>query len=158
MLNLQIFAILCANTRPLWAECNVCSATTQMACVSETQYQACVDNVPSGTINSCPNNYICSTLTPVTCNDRSSGISASCNECKICDITSTFACTGENTYSLCLGTSIPSTTATGSCGPGLVCNINLSNICGDPVNGVSFLFRFLHRKKNGILNLCRKNS
>lgn len=121
----------------LWAQCNECLSTTQMACVSETQYQMCINNLPSGPVNSCPSGYICSTTTSVICQPTTSGFPASCGGCNVCNADLVFACTGTNTYALCLNTTIPSTTATGSCGTNFVCNTNLPEICGNPTSGVS---------------------
>lgn len=111
-----------------------------MACVSETQYQFCVNNLPSGTINSCPTGYVCSTATSVTCQLSTSGFAATCGSCNVCNANLTFACTGSNTYALCLGTTVPSATAVGSCGTGLVCNVNLPQMCGNSATGVSIYF------------------
>uniref|UniRef100_A0A1I8N8R1 Chitin-binding type-2 domain-containing protein n=1 Tax=Musca domestica TaxID=7370 RepID=A0A1I8N8R1_MUSDO len=118
-------------------QCNVCSTATQIACVSETQYQICANNVATGSINSCPPDYICSTASTVTCQPRSSNIAPTCGSCNVCDATQTFACTGRNTYALCLGTNTPSTSAIGDCGPDLLCNINLPQMCGNATDGIS---------------------
>lgn len=116
-----------------------------MACVSETQYQFCVNNLPSGTINSCPTGYVCSTATSVTCQLSTSGFAATCGSCNVCNANMTFACTGSNTYALCLGTTVPSATAVGSCGTGLVCNVNLPQMCGNSATGVSIYIFLLVR-------------
>uniref|UniRef100_A0A1I8NM42 Chitin-binding type-2 domain-containing protein n=1 Tax=Stomoxys calcitrans TaxID=35570 RepID=A0A1I8NM42_STOCA len=137
-MRLAFISVLFAlNIDSLRANCNVCSAVTQMACVSETEFQVCVNNVPTGAVNSCPSGFICSTATAVTCQASDAGFEPTCNECNKCNADMTFACTGTNTYALCLGTNTPSPIATGSCGDGLVCNFNLPEICADPADGTA---------------------
>ncbi|XP_061392128.1 uncharacterized protein LOC133327617, partial [Musca vetustissima] len=134
---LLLFFISGPTLEVLAAECNVCSTTTQMACVSETEYQFCVNNLPSGAVNSCPTGYVCSTTGSVICVSSTMGVPASCGGCNVCSTDLKFACTGTNTYALCLGTNVPSTTATGSCGANLVCDINSSEMCVPLVAGVT---------------------
>uniref|UniRef100_A0A1L8EIU7 Putative secreted protein n=1 Tax=Haematobia irritans TaxID=7368 RepID=A0A1L8EIU7_HAEIR len=134
----QIFLIiflLAHNIRYLWANCNVCLTATQMACVSETEFQFCVNNLPMGPVSRCPDGFICTTTTTAICQPNGMGFEPTCGECNKCNSALTFACTGTNTYALCLGTNVPSPIATGTCGAGLVCNLNSPQICGDPTNG-----------------------
>uniref|UniRef100_A0A1I8MLI7 Chitin-binding type-2 domain-containing protein n=1 Tax=Musca domestica TaxID=7370 RepID=A0A1I8MLI7_MUSDO len=133
---LLIFAFEIKNG-VLAAECNVCTNTTQMACVSETEYQFCVNNLPTGSASSCPLGYVCSTTTSAICVSTTMNIPASCGSCNVCSTNLTFACTGTNTYALCLGTSVPSTTAVGSCGTNLVCNTNFAEMCVPAAAGVT---------------------
>lgn len=107
-----------------------------MACVSETEYQFCVNNIPSGTGANCPTGYVCSTATDVICVPNVVGNEATCNECNQCDANLVFACTGVNTYALCLGTNNP-TADIHTCPSGQVCNINSPQICS-PEGTVSF--------------------
>lgn len=110
------------------AECNVCLNSTQMACVSETQYQFCVGGIPSGAISLCPTNYVCSTTTNTICLPQATGAMPTCNSCNTCNSNLVFACTGVNTYTLCSGTIAP-TGASATCPAGQVCDINSPYIC-----------------------------
>uniref|UniRef100_D3TQY3 Hypothetical conserved protein n=1 Tax=Glossina morsitans morsitans TaxID=37546 RepID=D3TQY3_GLOMM len=118
------------------SECNECSSVNNLACVSQTQFQVCVNGLPQGTVNSCPTGFACSTNTAIICQPNQMGFSASCSNCNQCDDSKTFACTGVRTYALCLGNTFPSD-ITGSCAPFHVCNINYPQICGNATTGIS---------------------
>uniref|UniRef100_A0A1A9UP64 Chitin-binding type-2 domain-containing protein n=1 Tax=Glossina austeni TaxID=7395 RepID=A0A1A9UP64_GLOAU len=98
------------------SECNECSSVNNLACVSQTQFQVCVNGLPQGTVTSCPTGFACSTNTAIICQPNQMGFSASCSNCNQCDDSKTFACTGVRTYALCLGNTFPSD-ITGSCAP-----------------------------------------
>ncbi|XP_054086164.1 uncharacterized protein LOC128921798 [Zeugodacus cucurbitae] len=49
------------------AICNACSRTTNLACISQTHFQVCVNGIPTGTPTSCPSGYICSTTSNGIC-------------------------------------------------------------------------------------------
>uniref|UniRef100_A0A1A9W3G4 Chitin-binding type-2 domain-containing protein n=1 Tax=Glossina brevipalpis TaxID=37001 RepID=A0A1A9W3G4_9MUSC len=118
------------------SECNVCSFVNNLACVSQTQFQVCINGLPEGTVTSCPTGFVCSTNTPKICQPNQMGFSASCSNCNQCDASNTFACTGMRTFALCLGNTFPSD-ITGSCAPFHVCNINYPQICGNATIGIS---------------------
>ncbi|KAI8126447.1 hypothetical protein FF38_04687 [Lucilia cuprina] len=136
VLLFQILSIFLIYVEHLKAQCNVCSAVNQMACVSQTEYQFCVNNTPSGAVNTCPTDYVCSTATATICLPNSAGVTATCSDCNKCDLSLVFACTGVTTYALCLGQTTPSTD-TGTCGAGQVCNINTAQICTTPSAGLT---------------------
>ncbi|XP_073836570.1 uncharacterized protein [Musca autumnalis] len=126
-----IFYLFLTKTVVWGANCNVCTAN-QVACVSETEFQFCTSSIPSGSIITCPTGNICSTTAPTVCTTPTLGFPATCGGCNVCSTDMSFACTGVNTYALCLGTTVPSTTAVGSCGANLVCNINDPKMCVTP--------------------------
>ncbi|XP_039964164.1 uncharacterized protein LOC120777096 [Bactrocera tryoni] len=113
------------------AACNSCSVGSNLACASQTQFQVCVDGLPTGTPLSCPSEYICSTTAANICvpSDNTS-VDGDCTECYICDASQTFACTGVRTFALCLGTKAVSNIG-GNCALYLVCSIDYPHICGD---------------------------
>lgn len=113
------------------ADCNVCSTLSNAACVSQTQFMFCVNNVLAQPVNSCPSGTFC-TAQAAICQSNSSLVS--CTECGICSDDLVFACLGVRTYALCLGTQQPSQ-ITGSCAPSLVCNRDNPNICGSALTG-----------------------
>lgn len=118
------------------AVCNACSETTNLACVSETQFQVCVDSIPTGTATTCPSGYICSTNSTSICEpDTNTNIVGDCTECNTCDENKTFACTGVRTYALCLGTTTISDLG-GTCAPYHVCSIDYEYICGNATLGI----------------------
>ncbi|EDW69127.2 uncharacterized protein Dvir_GJ12295 [Drosophila virilis] len=118
----------------LWASakatCNVCNAVNSMACYSLNQTQACdASGLPTRIPYSCPDGYVCvSSAAGVRCQPSSSGTGA-CQDCNKCDFTRTFACTGTNTFALCLGTDAPQNSV-GTCAAGYVCNNRDERICG----------------------------
>lgn len=120
------------------AVCNTCSTTTRVACVSPTQFQFCsADLVAIGDLYTCPSGTYCTGSSP-PCSSDSSLIT--CQGCNTCSKDLRFACTGRNTYALCLGTATPSTSFGGSCGSNYVCNLENPNICGSPTtNSVTCL-------------------
>ncbi|XP_037820591.1 uncharacterized protein LOC119609759 isoform X2 [Lucilia sericata] len=136
VLLFQILSIILIYVEHLKAQCNVCSAVNQMVCVSQTEYQFCVNNMPSGAVNTCPTDYVCSTATATICLPNSAGVTATCSDCNKCDLSLVFACTGVSTYALCLGQTTPSA-VTGTCGAGQVCNINSAQICTTPSAGLT---------------------
>ncbi|XP_020816208.1 uncharacterized protein LOC110190197 [Drosophila serrata] len=120
------------------AACNQCSTTTQVACVSATQFQFCsADSVAIGGLYTCPSGTYCTEQSPF-CNSDSTLVT--CQGCNKCSSDNRFACTGRNTFALCLGTSTPSTSVGGTCGSNFVCNLENANICGSPTtNSVTCL-------------------
>lgn len=58
---------------------------------------------------------------------------ADCNSCGKCDANKIFACTGTQTFALCLGKENYSE-ITGHCTEDYTCNINDAKICGDVSN------------------------
>uniref|UniRef100_A0A1I8M885 Chitin-binding type-2 domain-containing protein n=1 Tax=Musca domestica TaxID=7370 RepID=A0A1I8M885_MUSDO len=116
------------------ADCNVCNAGSNTACVSKNEYRQCnSSSKPFGKLYECNEGYFCSILG--TCSDVPE--LAECNDCGKCDATKTFACTGTNTFSLCLGTD--NTTDIGAqCSGNLVCNANDPRICVEDAATCSF--------------------
>ncbi|KAH8319383.1 hypothetical protein KR067_006073, partial [Drosophila pandora] len=114
------------------ADCNVCSSVTNVACVSDTDFQICsTAELPTGSVYSCPTGYYC-TANAGICDTNSAF--KSCVGCGTCNAGSTFACLSATTFALCLGTTTPSTIG-GSCGTAYVCDMNNPNICGTPASG-----------------------
>ncbi|EDV96222.1 uncharacterized protein LOC6557077 [Drosophila grimshawi] len=111
------------------ADCNVCSAITNIACLSETQFAFCENNVPLKQILSCPSGTYC-TAGPQICHKNCA--LQSCNACGRCNEQRTFACLGVRTFALCLGTSNVSL-ITGHCLPNYVCNYQDPNICSSEI-------------------------
>nr|XP_014094100.2 uncharacterized protein LOC106620204 isoform X1 [Bactrocera oleae] len=119
-----------------WAACNACSVTSNLACVSQTEFQVCIGGLPTGTATSCPNGYICSTSSTSICvSSTDTSVVGDCIQCGNCDATQTFACTGVRTYALCLGLSSASSLG-GSCAPYHVCSIDYQYICGNETLGI----------------------
>ncbi|KAH8415577.1 hypothetical protein KR222_005593 [Zaprionus bogoriensis] len=108
------------------ADCNICAAVTNTACVSDTQFEFCVNNNPNGTRYTCPSGLYC-TAEPTICQTDSS--LKACVGCGQCNTEGIFACLGVRTFALCLGSSSPSA-LTGTCAPNHVCNWDNPNICG----------------------------
>ncbi|XP_050333153.1 uncharacterized protein LOC126761211 [Bactrocera neohumeralis] len=118
------------------AACNSCSVGSNLACASQTQFQVCVDGLPTGTPTSCPTGFICSTISASICvSSTGTSIVGDCEECKTCDSSHTFACTGVRTYALCLGTDSISDLG-GNCAPHHVCSIDYPYICGNESLGI----------------------
>lgn len=118
------------------AVCNACSGKTNLACVSQTQFQVCVDGIPTGTPTSCPSGYFCSTISTSICEPSGdTSVVGDCDECNVCDDNKTFACTGVRTYALCLGTTTVSNLG-GTCAPYHVCSIDYEYICGNETLGI----------------------
>ncbi|XP_017489418.1 PREDICTED: uncharacterized protein LOC108377659 [Rhagoletis zephyria] len=129
--------LLCANWPTLThAACNTCSAETNLACVSNSQFKVCDNGSPIANALDCPTGYVCSTATTSICQPSGGvGVVAGCADCNTCDATNTFACTGVGTYALCLGTTTVSN-LTGSCEPDHICSIDYEYICGSATLGV----------------------
>ncbi|XP_049314695.1 uncharacterized protein LOC115066278 [Bactrocera dorsalis] len=109
---------------------------TNLACTLQTQFQVCVDGLPTGTPLSCPSGYIYSTTAANICIPRdNTSVVGDCVECHICDASQTFACTGVRTFALCLGTKAISNIV-GSYAPYLVCSIDYPHICGKESLGI----------------------
>jgi len=109
------------------AECNGCASNTNVACISDTEFQFCLDNRPYGPINSCPTDNYCTNQ--LTICQKNASLNA-CRDCGKCNDQKTFACTGPRTFALCLGSDIPSN-VTGRCSPEYVCNVHVTGICGN---------------------------
>uniref|UniRef100_A0A034WJ83 Chitin-binding type-2 domain-containing protein n=1 Tax=Bactrocera dorsalis TaxID=27457 RepID=A0A034WJ83_BACDO len=120
----------------VFAACNSCSVMTNLACTSQTQFQVCVDSLPTGTPTRCPLGYICSTTAPNICVPSDMSVYGDCTECNICDASQTFACTGVRTFALCLGTKVISNIG-GNCASYHICNINYPYICGNESLGIA---------------------
>ncbi|XP_050333285.1 uncharacterized protein LOC126761287 [Bactrocera neohumeralis] len=134
-----IFLLLLFSDSPNYASaaCNSCSVTTNLACVSKTEFSVCVNGLPTGTASGCPDGYICSTTAASICvSSTGTSIVGDCEECKTCDTSHTFACTGVRTYALCLGTDSISDLG-GSCAPYHVCSIDYPYICGNETLGIT---------------------
>ncbi|XP_016933512.2 prion-like-(Q/N-rich) domain-bearing protein 25 [Drosophila suzukii] len=132
---LLLVGCLVSSTR---GTCNVCNTVNNLTCYSSTQMQACqVDVLSTATPADCPSGYVCvSGSSGVLCQEEaSSSQSADCQECNKCDATNTFACTGTQSFALCLGTDSVQDSI-GTCASGYVCNINDTQICGLPADGV----------------------
>ncbi|XP_016955888.1 uncharacterized protein LOC108028514 [Drosophila biarmipes] len=132
---LLLVGCLAASTR---GTCNVCNAVNNLTCYSSTQMQACqADVVSTATPADCPSGYVCvSGASGVLCQEAASGSQAAdCQECNKCDASHTFACTGTQSFALCLGTDSVQDSI-GTCASGYVCNINDTQICGLPADGV----------------------
>ncbi|XP_016991370.1 mucin-5AC [Drosophila rhopaloa] len=131
-----LVACLVSSTR---GTCNVCNAVNNLTCYSSTQMQACqVGVLSTATPTACPSGYVCASgSSGVLCQpqDASGGGQADCQECNKCDASQTFACTGSQSFALCLGTDTVQDSV-GTCASGYVCNINDTQICGLPANGV----------------------
>ncbi|XP_017052818.1 uncharacterized protein LOC108095981 [Drosophila ficusphila] len=111
------------------AACNTCSSTSQVACVSETEFQFCSSAlVAIGDLYTCPTGYYCTSGSTVCSADETA---IACSDCNKCSADNRFACTGRNTFALCLGSTTPNTVMGGNCGD-YVCNLNNENICGSP--------------------------
>ncbi|EDV50622.1 G surface protein, allelic form 156 [Drosophila erecta] len=127
MLRLLIVLVFCILG--CQAACNTCN-TNGVSCISETEFQFCSSaSEPIGSLYTCPTGYYCTESTPI-CSSVAS--SAGCAGCNKCSTDNRFACTGRNSFALCLGSSTPSTSIGGSCGTDYVCNVENSNICGSP--------------------------
>ncbi|XP_044313815.1 uncharacterized protein LOC108053270 [Drosophila rhopaloa] len=113
------------------ADCNVCSSSSNVACISNTSFRFCSATLPFGPVYTCPTGYYC-TANDAICN-TDIGL-RSCIGCGSCNVNNTFACLTERTFSLCLGTTTPSLIL-GSCGVNLVCDYNNPDICGSPSAG-----------------------
>lgn len=108
------------------AACYTCGATSNVACISDSQFQFCASNQTIGPINSCPAGSYCTSQTTIC--DKNPALKA-CGTCGKCNEQGTFACTGPRSFALCLGSSRPSN-ITSSCTGDLVCNMDLPKICG----------------------------
>ncbi|XP_017139092.1 spore coat protein SP96 [Drosophila miranda] len=132
------FLLGCCLLASARATCNVCNAVNNLTCYSLNQTQACdANNLPTGLPFSCPTDYVCvSGSNGVICEPEASAASeADCQECNMCDTTNTFACTGTSSFALCLGTDTLQDSV-GTCADGYVCNINDTQICGLPADGI----------------------
>ncbi|XP_068148995.1 uncharacterized protein [Drosophila tropicalis] len=116
------------------ADCNTCSASSGVACVSDTSFQFCnTSNLPFGSTLSCPAGYYC-TANATICSTTSAF--RSCNECKVCSSDMKFACLTSTTFALCMGTNNYLTyNITGTCAPNYVCNLDNPYICGSITTG-----------------------
>ncbi|XP_017071781.2 A-agglutinin anchorage subunit [Drosophila eugracilis] len=132
---LLLLGCLVSSTR---GTCNVCNTVNNLTCYSSTQMQACqADVLSTATPTDCPSGYVCvSGSSGVLCEPEDTADSqADCQECNKCDATETFACTGTQSFALCLGTDTVQNSV-GTCASGYVCNINDTQICGLPADGV----------------------
>lgn len=116
-------------TIQIQGNCNICSSTG-LACVSGTQFQVCILNLPTGPITTCPSGTVCTTEGGNICQGIGPNVVQGCKDCNKCDATNTFACTSANTFTLCLGTTSPNVEFVGTCQTDYVCNINNPYICG----------------------------
>ncbi|XP_022212864.1 spore coat protein SP96 [Drosophila obscura] len=134
-----LFLLACSLLASARATCNVCNTVNNLTCYSLTQTQACdASNLPTGSPFSCPTGYVCvSGANGVICVPEASAESsqADCQDCNKCDTSNTFACTGTSSFALCLGTDTVQDSV-GTCADGYVCNINDTQICGLPTNGI----------------------
>lgn len=126
-----VVLVLILGILQIHADCNICSSITNAACVSSTQFQFCVNNIPSGTLNSCPSGNYCTGEAQI-CQTNASLLA--CTGCGQCNSDNSFACLGVRTFALCLGDVNPSA-ITGSCAPDHVCNWDNPNICGTAEQG-----------------------
>lgn len=113
------------------ADCNVCSVSSNVACVSETQFMFCENNLPVQPVNSCPSGLFCTAQGSICQSDNTL---TSCSGCGKCNDAGSFACMGVRTFILCLGSNQLSQIS-GSCAPNYVCNMDNPNICGTASNG-----------------------
>lgn len=113
------------------ADCNVCSSPSGTACVSQTQFKFCNNNVLVEPVNYCPSGMYC-TASSTICQADSALMA--CTGCGECNDKMTHACLGVRTFALCLGTATPSDIH-GSCAPNYVCNRDNPNICGSASSG-----------------------
>ncbi|XP_064541331.1 uncharacterized protein LOC135430556 [Drosophila montana] len=131
MLGVLVLLLLAIGVQDCRADCNICSASSNAACVSETQFMFCEDNLPIQPINSCPSGTYCTAQAAICQADSNM---RSCNSCSMCNSGMTHACLGVRTFALCLGTLTPSS-ITGSCAPNYVCNLENPNICSSATSG-----------------------
>lgn len=109
------------------AECNACAVGSNVACISEREFQFCSNNQATGPINSCPAGSYCTSQLPI-CQQNAALVA--CKGCGECNELGTFACMDTRTFALCLGGNRPSN-ITVNCGEQLVCNRYLPEICGN---------------------------
>lgn len=124
----QLVIVIFIFHRPVFvqSDCNACNARTNTACISQTEFQQCINDKPFGTIYKCNPNSFCSILGNCTPTEELSD----CQLCRKCDPSKTFACIGTQVFALCLGGDKPSE-ITGQCSGSLACNINNPKICGN---------------------------
>ncbi|BFF97944.1 spore coat protein SP96 [Drosophila madeirensis] len=139
MTFLLLLLLGCSLLASARGTCNVCNAVNSLTCYSQNQTQACdANSLPTGAPYSCPSGYVCvSGDSGVICVPEESAASslADCQECNKCDTSNTFACTGTSSFALCLGTDTAQDSV-GTCADGYVCNVNATEICGLPANGI----------------------
>ncbi|XP_032598793.1 uncharacterized protein LOC116806475 isoform X2 [Drosophila grimshawi] len=109
------------------AVCRTCGSVSDVACISETQFQFCMNNQLVAPVYSCPTGSYCTNQISIC--QKNETLKA-CGSCGQCDNQHRFACTGVRSFALCLGTNT-SSNCTGICDLGYVCNRDLHYICGN---------------------------
>ncbi|XP_062135140.1 uncharacterized protein LOC133844881 [Drosophila sulfurigaster albostrigata] len=133
MLHLELLLLLVLGIVVLrcQADCNTCASPSNIACVSDTQFQFCSDNVLIEPVNNCPDGTYCTAESAICQSDIAL---KACTGCAQCNDQLSFACLGVRTFALCLGTNTPSN-ITGSCTANYVCNRDNPNICSSAALG-----------------------
>ncbi|XP_016955777.1 uncharacterized protein LOC108028447 [Drosophila biarmipes] len=130
--SLCLFAALSSMAVVVLGLCDSCQ-TNNVACLNETHYRFCADNVAPNQVAECPTGQVCTNLA-IICMDKGS-YDASCSadaadgSCPSCDGTSMFVCTSRTTFQQCNGTSLLSQVT--KCKDNKICSISSGKYCVD---------------------------
>ncbi|SPP77364.1 uncharacterized protein LOC117579806 [Drosophila guanche] len=130
--TLCLFLIIVPMVVYSQSQCGLCQ-NNNVACVNETHYRFCLDNVEPGVVLPCGDGEVCTSLRKYcapkglvdpTC---SSGEGSSPIDCPSCTGSSLFVCTSRTTFQMCDGTTL--TDRVIKCSDGKFCSMKSAKYC-----------------------------
>lgn len=104
-----------------------------VACLNETHYRLCSDNVAPNQVLECPVDKVCTDMAAF-CMDKNF-VTPSCPDetpngaCESCNGNNLFVCTSRSTFQMCDGTTL--TDQVTRCKDGKICSISSGKYCVD---------------------------
>ncbi|XP_011186943.1 mucin-5AC [Zeugodacus cucurbitae] len=121
----------------LTGQCNICFQS-DIACLDEQNFAACVDEAPLNVRTPCPPNTVC-TADKGICQATARGAVPVCYEdqCGTCaSAQKNFACLDETIYAICYDGQTPEPSSIESCSVGYVCDLKNPKICSPALTAI----------------------